>query len=137
MEVRFKFNSHIRVCYCLASAMSVMYLHSLVVVLCCAVKPLQGVRWGAVSRGRGPALGGVCLGIATDLSETRARVPFADRPSVHGMPLPHGSIELVERYRTSYERPSDDIVTSQERGTQEAMSGRSPCRRTPKATQME
>ena len=65
--------------------------------------------------GRGPALGGVCLGIATDLSETRARVPFADRLSVHGMPVIAGWIELDRRYPTSYQRPPDSIVTSQER----------------------
>ena len=33
------------------------------------------------------------------------------------LPLVGAQIELVERYPTSYERPSDDIVTSQERYT--------------------
>ena len=37
--------------------------------------------------GRGPAVSGVCLRNTTDLSQTRTRVPIADRPSVHGMPL--------------------------------------------------
>ena len=56
----------------------------------------------------------VCLGKPTDLSETRARVPIAARQSVHGMPVIAGSTELAARYRTSYQRPADSIITSQE-----------------------
>jgi len=37
------------------------------------------------------------------------------RQSVHGMPMIAGPIELARRYRTSYQRPLDSIVTSQER----------------------
>ena len=64
---------------------------------------------------RGPALGGVCLGKPTDLSETRGSVPIAARRSVHGMPVMAGWIELVKRYPTSYQRPSDSIVMNRER----------------------
>ena len=61
-----------------------------------------GQRAWAMPMGRGPALGGVCLGKPTDSSETRGRVPMSARQSVHGMPVIAGSIELVaRRYRTS------------------------------------
>ena len=64
---------------------------------------------------RGPALGGVCLGIVTDSSQTRARVPLTAQEFVRCVPVIAGSIELAWRYRTSYQRPPDSIVTSQER----------------------
>ena len=53
---------------------------------------------------RGPALGGVYLGIRTAISQTRGFVPMSARQSVHGMPVIAGSIELARRYRTSYQR---------------------------------
>ena len=37
-------------------------------------------------------------------------VPMAARQSVHGMPVIAGSIELVERYRTSYWASSESIL---------------------------
>ena len=45
---------------------------------------------------RGPALGGACLGIDTDSSETRGSVPIAARQSVRCVPVIARSLELNE-----------------------------------------
>ena len=57
---------------------------------------------------------GACLGICTDLSETRASVPLTSRESVHCVPVIAGWIELVERYPTIYQRSQTRTVLTQE-----------------------
>ena len=60
--------------------------------------------------GQGPFIGGSCLRIGNDNSQTRLRAPIAARQSVHSMPLIAGSTELVELCRTSYQRRKTSIV---------------------------
>ena len=49
---------------------------------------------GRVPAGRrGPALGGVYLGISTAISQTRGFVPMSARQSVHGMPVIAGAAQ--------------------------------------------
>ena len=48
----------------------------------------------------GPSLGGQGLGISDAFSQTRLAAPLDAAPSVHGLPLMAGSIELAELYRT-------------------------------------
>ena len=43
-----------------------------------------------------------------------ARVPIAARRSIHGMPVIAGSLELGQGEGSSYQRPPDSIVMSQE-----------------------
>ena len=54
-----------------------------------------GSSWLHLTAGRGPALGGVCLGKPTDSSQTRASVPIAARPSIRCVPVIARSLELV------------------------------------------
>ena len=46
---------------------------------------------------RGPGLGGACLGISTDLSQTRTRVPIAARQSVHCVPVMDVALGRIKR----------------------------------------
>ena len=41
-------------------------------------------------------------------------VPIADRQSVHAMPVIAGTMELVKRYRTIYQRSRTRIALAQE-----------------------
>ncbi len=61
-----------------------------------------------------PALSGVCLRIRTDFSQTRARVPIAEQPSIRCSPVIAGTMELVKRYRTIYKRYQKRIALAQE-----------------------
>ena len=65
-------------------------------------------------RRRGPGLGGSCLGISTDSSQTRGSVPIADRQSVHCVPVIAGSMVLVRHYRTIYQRSETRIALALE-----------------------
>ena len=60
---------------------------------------------------RGPDLGGQNLGNSDVLSQTRTAVPIDVAPSVHGVPLMHGWIELDELNPTSYWASSADNDT--------------------------
>ena len=85
---------------------------------------------------RGPALGGACLRICTDVSQTRGFVPTLAQQSVHGMPVIAGSMDLVRRHRTSYQRPPGSNITSQE-STKPPAFWHSACKRTPSQEEME
>ena len=61
-------------------------------------------------RRRGPALGGACLRIDTDSSQTRGSVPITARQSVRCVPVIAGSTELGRRYRTIYQRSETRIA---------------------------
>ena len=61
-----------------------------------------------------PGLGGSCLGISTDSSQTRGSVPIADRQSVHCVPVIAGSMVLVRHYQTIYQRSETRIALALE-----------------------
>ena len=63
---------------------------------------------------RGPALSGVCLGKPIDSSETRAAVPTADRPSVHGMPVMDVALRRIECKGHVKERRKKHEISRQE-----------------------
>ena len=69
--------------------------------------------------GRGPALGGVCLGKSTDLSETRGRAGLPTRRSVHVVKALRSPIELAIAHptlkRTSADSADDVVVSVQVR----------------------
>ena len=64
---------------------------------------------------RGPGLGGPCLGISIDSSQTRGSVPIADRPSVHCVPVIAGSLKLMELEGSVKERSQTRIALALER----------------------
>ena len=56
----------------------------------------------------------VCLGKPTDSSETRASVPIADRPSVHGMPVMDVALRRIECEGYVKERRKKHEISRQE-----------------------
>ena len=71
-----------------------------------------GAWCGGHACGRGPALGGVCLGKSTDLSETRGRAGLPTRRSVHVVKALRSPIELAIAHRTTSADSADDVVVS-------------------------
>ena len=74
----------------------------------------SGAMPAATTGRRGPGLGGPCLGISPDSSQTRGSVPIADRPSVHCVPVIAGSLKLMELEGSVKERSQTRIALAQE-----------------------
>ena len=65
--------------------------------------------------GRGPALGGVCLGKPTDSSETLDFVPMSARQSVRCLLIMAGSLGRIEREGSHQERSENSILIKRNR----------------------
>ena len=63
----------------------------------------------------GPALGGACLGICIDSSETRGSVPIAAWQSVRDMPVIAGSLKRIKGQGSVLVRSEKHQISSQER----------------------
>ena len=63
---------------------------------------------------RGPAVGGACLGIDTDSSQTRTRVPIAARQSVHCVPVMDVALGRIKRQGYVKERSETRIALALE-----------------------
>ena len=74
-------------------------------------KPLHVPRTARHDR-RGPALGGACLTICTDLCQTRGFVGLPTRSSVHAAKALRSWIELAIAHPTTSADLKSDIVTS-------------------------